>query len=176
MEAVKKHKRTFSKPIFPPSIPSDGWLPFKDRLRLSRERVGLTQEQVAEQAGYDVSVVSNAESGLPIPRGTHDRLLRICKFRHPVKERNYLKKTGEFSYCLKSVLKGQRDVSGDTLRAARELKGLSIQALADKLQVSAVFVEQIEKGAYKEHRHVCEVFKACGLSQDWRPTPKAVAS
>lgn len=51
-------------------------------LRRSRKNAGLTQRELAEQAGVAQSVVAKIESGRSTPRvDTFDRLLRAAKHR-----------------------------------------------------------------------------------------------
>lgn len=46
--------------------------------RLARERLKLTQQEVAERLNIDQSTVSLWETGVTIPRGT--RLIELAKF------------------------------------------------------------------------------------------------
>lgn len=47
------------------------------RLRTLRDRAGLTQEELAEEADMARNTVSNAEMGWPVRRSTVQKLARV---------------------------------------------------------------------------------------------------
>lgn len=58
---------------------------------------------------------------------------------------------------------------GKTMRAAREVAGLSVERLAQLLFVTTVSVLEVESGRRNiDERYVAQWLKACGLPKDWK--------
>jgi len=124
----------------------------KERIRIERKRLGLTQKQLATQVGVTPGNVSHWELGISHPKG--ESLHNLASL---------------FAVSANWLLYGGKgEVSGSRIKKARKEQGLSQRQLASMVGISANNISFWERGVNQPTaRNLKKLSDSLNVSIDW---------
>ena len=120
-----------------------------ERIRSARKQAGITRAQLASAVGASVQAIGFWETGVNEPRNHH--LQGLCKA------------LGIALIDRISIVAASAPI-GDQIRAARNLTGLSLAAVGERIGVSAQAIHKWEKGdSVPSYHHLQAITTLLGM-------------